>query len=376
VATVSGTQAVRRQSSRPKKAVSLRTPGRRLKRSGERLGQGSRHRTSPRRYRLFPQSGLKFSRWQTSGSAKVSDAESAETEATLSSYGGHVSAVFTGLLQNFAKPLDVDPHYKGFSADATANLSIHIIGRGQTDPVAGPYTGVPCSFTIKAKPADGSVFESWETSGRVHVASSDAEETLVYVFGNANLKAVFRPEYAHLRVKAGPGGAIAAPLKANSKVKTAQATPLKAKADEGYKFLKWTLSGHAQIANSSAAETDISLRNNAIAMAVFVRDYAKDGPQASASTSEADGGAGTLVTLSSGGAISANPPQGFHFPQLARRRLRQDRGRAGRRAPSWPSPATAPQASRRSSCRTWPCSRSASPATAPPAPTPPRLRSS
>ncbi len=205
----------------------------------------------------FPAADWHFTGWTVSGGAEIADPASADTAVTLTA-----DAVITA----------------GFEHD-TANLTMASAPAdgGMTEPAAGSTTiDTNTPLEIKAVPYPHYQFVNWTAVPAAIFGKADSADTTVSISGDCTVTANFAAVKALLTmlpaIPAGKG--TTAPPEGSIKVDAGKALDIAAIPGEGYRFLKWIVSGDAQVGDENSAETTIALEADASVQALFTLDIA------------------------------------------------------------------------------------------------------
>lgn len=120
---------------------------------------------------------------------------------------------------------------------------------------------------IEAKAAEGWEFAGWDGD---NIAEPDQPATRVSLTGDQTVTARFAKVW-DLEVRS--ANAEAGSAEASGTFREGTPVPLKAIANDYFAFSGWTIEGEADIADPSAAETEITLRGDSTATAAFVEAF-------------------------------------------------------------------------------------------------------
>lgn len=195
-----------------------------------------------------------FTNWSSDGGAVFADDTAESTTVTLSA-ASTVTANFT---------------------ESTLKLTVSPSKTGTTDPVADITKTVNTNEaqTITATATTGYHFSKWTLTGDGELAKEDESPTTVTVKSGAVIvTAVFEHDTSNLTMAVTPTGTgTTEPAVGIHEIETDAGQTIKATAETGYRFVKWTLNGNGTIADSNLAETSVTLTGSSTVTAEFEVD--------------------------------------------------------------------------------------------------------
>lgn len=203
-----------------------------------------------------PAQGMMFDYWLISGSAKVTDPNSASTGLTIDD------------------DASLKPIFRTVPVE-TYTLTIHapVEGTGAVNPSAGNYSARKGErLQLAAVAEDGYYFKHWSVDGPAELADPKNPNTSVVLQGNATVAAVFeqRVETVELKVSSDPeDGGTTNPGAVVYTLDKGSSMAFKAIPAAGMQFVEWIVEGPTKLTSNELAETRITVDGNSKLRAVF-----------------------------------------------------------------------------------------------------------
>lgn len=152
----------------------------------------------------------------------------------------------------------------------TGTLTMEASGGGTTTPAVGVHNK-PFYFyhPIKAVPDAGQAFKEWSVTGNALLSSVLGADSTVYLTGDATVTANFVAQVPeNLTMAVAPNGA-GVPSPATGPQYKQAPFKISANPNDGFTFLKWTISGTGSILNAKASTTYATLSSDATITATY-----------------------------------------------------------------------------------------------------------
>jgi alpha-tubulin suppressor-like RCC1 family protein len=198
-----------------------------------------------------PAAGFKFTRWDCTSGAVISDKTSSSATVTLSA-----SATVTAYFEAFS---------------CTLTMAADPAGKGTTIPAVGPHTITgDTTLSISATAGTGYIFSTWTGSGGVTIASPTSSTTTVSLTGDAVVTAKFTALPLTLTMAVVGSGTTSPAAGTSQTVTVSDWTAISATAAAGYQFSTWSSNKSDSIfVNQLAPSTTVQIASDAIITANF-----------------------------------------------------------------------------------------------------------
>ena len=235
------------------------------------------------------------------------------------SWDGDVSGTSNPLtVTNVTKDMNITANFAFIPEAANLTMAVSPAEGGTTAPAVGTSsqsTGLAIAITATAAP--GYTFESWSVTANGSIASPRNSSTTVIIIGDTTVTANFA-QSAALTMEPNPqaGGAIY-PVAGAHQIGSGSAQDILATPALGYRFLNWTATANASLADATASATTAILSGDATVTANFASIPATAAlsmaanPEAGGTSTPASGTVNTQEAIG----ITATAADGYHFLQ-------------------------------------------------------------